>query len=112
MLALISKATRDCVSVVHSTGGYDLALFDVVPAPDNPLAYEWSISGQQFVLRPPSDGEATRAELESDPRWAALKTASGAQVDAWLAANVTDLASARRVLKLLILAVQLLARTR
>jgi hypothetical protein len=41
-----------------------------------------------------------------DPRWAAIKAATPAQIDAWLTANVTNIATARDVLKTLLLAVR------
>ena len=45
---------------------------------------------------------------ELDPRWAALKTATPAQIDNWLTANVTNLAQARDVLKTILLALRAL----
>lgn len=42
------------------------------------------------------------------PRRFAAENATPAQIEAWLTSNVTDLASARRVLKLLILALRAL----
>ena len=111
MIGLIRKSDGAHVANVESADGYDLALYDAVALPPgNPTQWAWS--GSAFVTRDPTPQEATEAALTDDPRWQAMKTATPAQVDTWLTANVVDLASARRVLKLLILAVQLLAKTR
>ena len=48
----------------------------------------------------------THATLDGDARWTAVRAATPAQIDAWLTANVTNLAQARDVLKLLLLAVR------
>ena len=111
MLALIRKADSTLAAFVESTAGYDLALYDAVAMPaGDPRDFTWD--GAAIVPRQPSAYEETQAGLDADPRWQAMKTATPAQVDTWLTDNVVDLASARRVLKLLILAVQLLAKTR
>jgi hypothetical protein len=49
---------------------------------------------------------AVDAARDLDPRWAAIKAATPAQIDAWLTANVTNIATARDVLKTLLLAVR------
>lgn len=99
------------VCAVYSTDGYDAALYDFVDMPPgDPTQWRWD--GSTFVQRDPTPAEETAAALDTDPRWQAMKSASPAQIDTWLTANVTDLASARRVLKILVLAVQALARTR
>lgn len=111
MYALIDKASNTLAGITVEPSAYDLALYDVVPIPDNnPDGWIWN--GTTLVARPARAIELTGAALDADPRWAALKSASPAQIDTWLDANVTDLASARRVLKILCLAIQLLARTR
>jgi hypothetical protein len=51
---------------------------------------------------------AVEAARDLDPRWAAIKSATPAQIDAWLTANVTNIATARDVLKTLLLAVRVL----
>jgi len=48
----------------------------------------------------------TQGALDSDARWAAVRTATPAQIDTWLTANVTNLTQAREVLRVLILAVR------
>lgn len=111
MYGLIRKSDGVLECVVHATDGHDLTPYDVheLPAGD-PMQYRWN--GSAFVVRDPTPAEETAGALTADPRWAALKAASPAQIDTWLTANVTDVASARRVLKVLLLAVQALARTR
>jgi hypothetical protein len=111
MLALIDKATAECVAIVHSTAGYDLALYDVVETPAGDLM-ELRWDGAQFVPRDPTPAEEADAALEDDAWWQALKSATPAQIEAELTARVTNIATARRALKLLVLAVQRLARTR
>ena len=111
MIGLIRKSDGVHVANVESTDGYDLALYDAVALPAGDPT-QWAWNGSAFVTRTPTPQEATEAALTDDPRWQAMKNATPVQIDSWLAANVTDLASARRVLKLLILAVQLLAKTR
>lgn len=49
---------------------------------------------------------AEAAALRTDPRWQALRTATPQQIDDWLNANMTTLASARQVFKILLLAVK------
>ncbi len=55
-------------------------------------------------------GDAIDTAFAADPRWQALQAATPAQIDNWLAANVTTLAQARQVLRMLVLAVRRLAR--
>lgn len=111
MIALIRKSDGAWVAAVASTDGYDLTLYDAVELPPGDPT-QWAWNGAAFVTRDPTPAEATEAALADDPRWQAMRNASPAQVEAFLTGNVTDLPSARRVLKLLIIAVQLLARTR
>jgi len=108
MKAIIDSEGR--CTVVYSTDGYDLTGCTVVNAPAPIERYVWD--GTQFAPRPPTPAEETDAALEADARWQALKNASPAQIDAWLASNVTTISQARQVLKILTLAVQRLARTR
>jgi hypothetical protein len=42
--------------------------------------------------------------LAADTTWAAVSTATPAQIDTWLNSNVSNLADARRILRLLIIA--------
>ena len=56
--------------------------------------------------------DTIRASLRNDSGIQALRNRTPAQVDAWIDNNVTDLASARTVLKLLARVVALLARER
>ena len=55
---------------------------------------------------------AIRAELKADSAIQALRTRTPAQVDAWIENNVTTLAEARTVLKILARILALLARER
>lgn len=110
MYALIRKSDNALESIVESTAGYDLALYLVVDVAGDPHSLKWT--GAALVPRDPTPAEETDAALEADARWQALKNASPAQIDAWLAGNVTSVAQARQVLKILTLAVQRLARTR
>ena len=110
MFAVINRATGQADAFVYSIEGYDPALWTFEPLPDdNPDSWLWDTASQSFVVRPESTSESTFNALASDPRWAALKSSTPAQVDAWLAANVTDLASARTVLKFMLLALKVLA---
>jgi len=112
VIALIDS-NGQLVAIVASIAGVDMTGLRIVdPVPEPIIDYVWDTGSQVFVTRPPTAHEQTQADLDADPRWQSMRTATPAQVDNWLTANVTDLASARRVLKLLILAVQLLARTR
>jgi hypothetical protein len=108
----IIDGNGDCLYIVHSTDGYDLTGLAVVAVPDPARDYAWDKATQTFVPRPLTPAEETAAAMEADPRWQAMKTATPAQIEAWLTANTTTLAEVRRVLKILILAVQMLARTR
>lgn len=111
MIGLIEIASGELVAIVESTSGYDMTLYTTIVIVGDPLSLRWDRALQQLVPRPPSAAETTQASLDADPRWQAMRTATPAQIEAWLTSNVTDLASARRVLKLLVLAVQILART-
>lgn len=114
MIQLEHRTTGD-VALVESTDGYDLTVWRVaasgVPDP-NAARLVWDRAAKAFVPRAPRPAEVTAAAIEADARWAALRGASPEQIDAWLATNVQTLQDARRVLRLLILAVQTLARTR
>lgn len=112
MIGLISIATGELVAIVASTSGYDMTLYTTVEVTGDPTQWRWDAQAKRLVPRSATPSEQTAAELESNPRWQAMKTATPAQVEAWLNNNVTDLASARRVLTLLVMAVQLLAKTR
>jgi hypothetical protein len=99
--------------LVDDTDGYDIeSEWRVVSTDEQPTGKRWHRATQSWVERSKSPGEETRDALEADPRWRDLRAATPAQIEAWLAANTTNLAQARQVLKLLVLAVQLLARTR
>ena len=112
MIGLVDKTTRQCVALVSDPIAYDLAQYDQVPGPaGDPTSWRWDVTTETWVVRPPTPAEGTAADLDTDPRWQALREASPAQVEAWLSANVTDLASARRVLKILALGLQLALRT-
>lgn len=104
MYALIRKSDNTLQEFVHSTEGYDLALFDVVSGVEDPLRLEWN--GAALVEAPPPVQDTARDAMQADQLWSSLQTATPQQVEQWLAANVTDLASARRVLKFLLLAIQ------
>lgn len=58
----------------------------------------------------PDQDTRDRLDTERDAVLAALKTARPAQIDAWLDANVNNLADARRVLKMLVKVAALLVR--
>lgn len=108
MYALIRDGQLE--AFVASTEGYDLAGLTVIEVEGDVRRLRYRDG--RFVERDPTPAEETRAALDADARWQAMRDASPDQVQAWLDANVTDLASARRVLRLLILAVQRLAKTR
>lgn len=68
--------------------------------------YTVELAGQhrgiaKIIVKP-----AEQTALEADPRWQALQGATPQQIEDWLTANVTSLASARQVLKILLLAVR------
>ena len=112
MKALIDS-TGVVLFVVYDTAGYDLTGLTVIDnVPEPPHEFVWNNTTMTFDPRPPTAAEETAKSLTADPRWQAIKTATPDQIDAWLTANVTDLASARRVLKILVLAVQTVAKTR
>lgn len=111
VIGLIRKSDSAWVAAVVSTDGYDLALYDAFELPPgDPSQLKWD--GSAFVARDPTPREQAEVAIEADPYWRIMRTATPAQVETWLTANVTDLASARRVIKILILATQLLVRTR
>lgn len=112
MILLEHNTTGEGV-LVESTEGYDLAEWRVVAT--NVSGFEgkrWDRTSQAFVQRTLSESEETELALVEDPRWQLLKSATPAQIDAFLTSNVTNLAQARQVLRFLILAVQKLARSR
>lgn len=110
MYALEHNASKDVI-VVATTDGYDLTEWTVLasdaadPALNNTV---WDKGTRQWVARTRSRDELARDALRAEALWTALDTATPAQIDAWLTTNVTDLASARRVLKMLLLAVRFL----
>lgn len=101
MKALIRNGSVE--AIVDSLDGYDLAEYTVVDAPENPTDWIWD---GEWQPRPPTLSEQDETDLDTDARWQAVLTATPQQIDAWLTGNVTDLASARRVLKFLIVAVR------
>lgn len=110
MYALIQKSDNELLAIVSSLDGYDMSLYTIrEDIPANHTDWVWSKGTSSWVPRTPTDSEATRAALLQDQRWAALRNASGAQIDAWLESNVTNLAQARQVLGLLLRAVRVLA---
>jgi hypothetical protein len=60
--------------------------------------------------RPKTADEIDREAVEAYPKLTTLKTSTPAQVQAWVDANVTDLASAKDAIKTLAVAVGFLAR--
>lgn len=101
----IIDADGECIAIVFDTAGHDLTgctVLDEVPEPVHEHA--WSQASQAFVPRPPNAQE----ELTADAHWSALKTATPSQIEAWLANNVNTLSEARRVLKLILLALRAL----
>lgn len=110
MFAVIEIATGEAAAFVYETEGYDAEIFQFVPLPDdNPDAWQWDVATQSLIARPEGVADATFNSLAADPRWAALKGATPAQVETWLDTNVTDLASARTVFKFMLLALKVLA---
>ena len=67
---------------------------------------------EQAALNELAARDAVVATLKADAAIQALRTRTPAQVDAWIDANVVDLASARAVLKILARVLALLARER
>lgn len=108
MIGLVEIATGELVAIVDSTVGYDMALYTTINVAGDPAEVRWDRATQQLVPRPLTAREVAHAELIADARWQAIQAATPAQIEAWLTSNVTDLASARRVLKLLILALRAL----
>jgi hypothetical protein len=64
-------------------------------------------TGDELVV---TAGDEIDLAFDSDPRWQALRTATVAEIDTWLTNNVTNIAQARTVLKLLLLAVRRINR--
>jgi len=60
---------------------------------------------KQVTVQPNAD-KAARVAAFNDPVWAQLRTATPAQIDTYLNTNVTTLAQARVVLRILILAMR------
>lgn len=108
MIALIKDG--ECIAIVHSTDGHDLDGVTVIDAPENPT--EWRYQAGAWVPRPLTEVEQDEETLAGDGRWNAVRNATPAQIEAWLAANVTSLADARAVLKTLILAARKLERSK
>lgn len=106
MKALIN-ADGTLAGIVHSLDGVDVRGLTVVESvPEPPHEFVWNVATQAFVPRPPTRIEASRADLRADAFWTQLQDATAAQLDTWLANNVTDMASARRVLKFVLLSVR------
>ena len=113
MYAIVDKTSRECLCFSHSTNGYDPADYDFRALPTgDPQAWAWDVATDDFIPRPLTLREKTDAALATDSRWQTIKSATPSEIEAWLNANVTDLASARVVMKILVMAVQKLARTR
>ena len=109
MKALIDEATNELRGIVASTAGIDLTGLRVVePVPRPPHEYVWNAVTSQFDPRPPNAAE----DLKGDPFWTALRDATPQQIENWLGNNVTNLAEARRVLKLILLALRALRARR
>jgi hypothetical protein len=107
--ALIDEATNELVGIVISTSGIDLTGLRIVePVPRPPHDYRWNPVTSEFDPRPPNAAE----DLKGDPFWTALRDATPRQIDNWLTGNVTNLAEARRVLKLILLALRALRARR
>jgi len=111
MKGLIRKSDGQFVTAVESTEGYDLTEFDAHELPPgDPTQWKWD--GTAFVTRDPTAAEVTEAALLADARWQQLANATPAQVETYLAEHMTTLAESRRIVKILVLAIQRLARTR
>jgi len=68
-------------------------------------------SGPDYIAPPaPTPDEADRAAARAYAKLTALRTMTPAQVQAWVAANVTTLADAKDAITTLAIAVGLLAR--
>ena len=106
MLALIRKSDRQLEAIVHSLDGYEPELYDVLEVEGDPTMVTWN--GTALVPRPKTAEEEVAQALADDPLARALLAATPAQIDAWLAANVTSLADARKVLKLALLGLRML----
>lgn len=108
MNALIDS-NGECIVIAESLDGYDLTgrtTIENVPEPAH--EYVWNQSLQQFEPRPPTQIELCAADLRADQMWDQLSNATPQQIDTWLTNNVTNLASARTVLRFLLLAVRAL----
>lgn len=55
-------------------------------------------------------GDDSELALDADPRWQALRTATPAQINTWLTSNVTTIAQARNVLRVLLLGMRKLLK--
>lgn len=109
MKALIDEATNELRGIVVSTAGIDLTGLRVVePVPRPPHDYVWNPATSEFDPRPPNAAE----DLRGDPFWTKLRDATPAQIDNWLTNNVTSLADARRLFKLILLALRALRARR
>lgn len=110
MKGLIRKSDGVLEVVVSSTDGYDLSAYDAHDLPvGDPTGFAWD--GAKFITRPPSVSEQSRSTLEADELWGHLESATPAQIDNWLTANVTNITTARRVLKFILLALKSLRAT-
>jgi hypothetical protein len=110
MYGLIRRADSVLVAFVETPDGYDLAEFDAIAVAGDPARLSWN--GAQFTQRNLTAAEQSRVEIEADQLWAQLDTATPQAIQSWLTANVTDLASARRVLRFILLALKLLRSSR
>lgn len=113
-MILIRHIATSELLVVNSVDGYPAEAWAVVrtDAVDlNGTAKRYRSDGT-LEDRPPQEPERTRADLNADPRWTALRNATGTEIDAWLTNNVTSLAQARQVLGLLLRAIRVLAADR
>lgn len=108
MFALIRKSDNVIVAFVETTNGYDLAEYTALAVTGDATQLTWD--GAQLVQRPPTPSEEVAAAFDSDPRWVALQSATPTQIDNWLTANVTNIAQARAVLRVLLLAIRKLNR--
>lgn len=110
MYTLEHNVSKDVI-VVATPDGYDLSEWTVIDTATEdpaPLGRVWDKATRTWIARTRPATELARDALNADAFWSALDDAMPAQIDAWLVANVTDLASARRVLKMLLLAVRFL----
>ncbi len=101
MYALIRLGDNKASEIVESTEGYDLKLYRVVPVEGDPHSQTWN--GSEFVAKPPSKVQLSRSALAVDPVCARLGQLSPSEIGPWLQTNMTDLASARRVMEYVLL---------